>query len=406
MKLVCRITKGFQRVLVLLGCLAIVSVVMFEYGPKQAVAGTLYGITSCCPNEFVRIDLSTGTLTPLIVVGDPSFGFGSAEAADHVTHRFFIQRMHWLGPPNTNHIITIDTRTGAVTESPPIDRTFMNLGFDPAVGLFGITSCCPNEVVRIDLSTGALTPIGVAGDPSVGFGDADAVDLTTHRFFLQRTRWSGPPYTNHIITVDTRTGAVIESPPIDRTFMNLGFFPGFDDAPFAHWAHDQIGAILVAGITAGCSADPPLFCPDEPITRGQMAVFLAASLGYSSGSCRGRFSDVPVGHTFCGFIERLFLDGITEGCNTANGRSFCPDEPITRGQMAVFIETALGSPLSPCTGRFADVPIDHPFCGFIERLAQDGITGGCGPNLFCPDDPVTRGQMAVFLVAAPDPLKP
>jgi len=177
----------------------------------------------------------------------------------------------------------------------------------------------------------------------------------------------------------------------------------FNDVITNHWAFNQIKAIFAAGITGGCSSDPPLFCPDDPITRGQMAVFLAASLGYSSGSCRKRFSDVPVGNPFCGFIERLYLDGITEGCGS---RSFCPDEPITRGQMAVFVETALGNPPDPCTGQFADVPISHPFCGFIERLAADGITGGCGGGNFCPNDPVTRAQMAVFLVAAPDPLKP
>jgi hypothetical protein len=74
--------------------------------------------------------------------------------------------------------------------------------------------------------------------------------------------------------------------------------------------------------------------------------------------------------------------------------------------MAVFIEAALGNSADICMGRFADVPNGHPFCGFIERLAEDGITGGCGAGLFCPDNPVTRAQMAVFLVAAPMPLSP
>jgi len=74
--------------------------------------------------------------------------------------------------------------------------------------------------------------------------------------------------------------------------------------------------------------------------------------------------------------------------------------------MAVFIEAALGNPANFCTGRFEDVPLESPFCGFIERLGDDGITGGCTATTYCPDDPVTRAEMAVFLVAAPPPLMP
>jgi hypothetical protein len=178
---------------------------------------------------------------------------------------------------------------------------------------------------------------------------------------------------------------------------------GFD-VPVGHWAYDFIMALYDAGITNGCQADDTLtfqnearFCPEDSITRGQMAVFIEAALGNPANSRTGRFADVPVGHPFCGFIERLAEDGITGGCTESN---FCPDDPVTRGQMAAFIEAALGNPPNPCTGQFADVPLDNPFCGFIERLAGDGITGGCGGGNFCPDDPVTRAQMAVFLVTA------
>jgi hypothetical protein len=52
---------------------------------------------------------------------------------------------------------------------------------------------------------------------------------------------------------------------------------------------------------------------------------------------------------------------------------------------------------APVTATFGDVPTDHPFFQFIEALAKSGITGGCGSGNYCPDNPVTRGQMAVFL---------
>jgi hypothetical protein len=194
----------------------------------------------------------------------------------------------------------------------------------------------------------------------------------------------------------------------------------FADVPADHLFFNQIDAVAAAGITGGCAADDPLtpdneanFCPDNPVTRGQMAVFLETSLGGVTAACVGTFADVPTTHPFCGFIELLASDGITGGCG---GNNYCPDAPVTRGQMAVFIEAALGGVPAACVTTFADVTADHPFCGFIETFATEGITGGCAADnpatttvneaRFCPDSPVTRGQMAVFLVAAPDPLLP
>ena len=55
---------------------------------------------------------------------------------------------------------------------------------------------------------------------------------------------------------------------------------------------------------------------------------------------------------------------------------------------------------SPQFPTFADVPTDHPFFQYIEALASSGVTGGCGSNNYCPDAPLTRGQMATFLSRA------
>jgi len=184
-------------------------------------------------------------------------------------------------------------------------------------------------------------------------------------------------------------------------YVELNFIPFWDVLP-GHWAFGFIHRIYSAGMTSGCGiAD---YCPDDPVSRGQMAVFLVTALGQSPAPCTGRFRDVPVGHPFCGFIERMFSGGagITAGCNF--GLDFCVDEPVTRAQMAVFIETALGNAPDACTGtRFTDVTpalVGAAFCGFIEQLAQDGITGGCTPTTFCPNDPVSRAQMAVYLWTA------
>lgn len=79
---------------------------------------------------------------------------------------------------------------------------------------------------------------------------------------------------------------------------------------------------------------------------------------------------------------------------------FCPDQPITRGQMAAFLARALELPAA--NNVFADTA-DHPFRHEIARLAAAGITRGCDPpanTRFCPGEPVTRAEMAVFLVRA------
>ncbi len=77
---------------------------------------------------------------------------------------------------------------------------------------------------------------------------------------------------------------------------------------------------------------------------------------------------------------------------------------MTRAQMAVFLLKAKhGSDYTPVAcfpGVFLDVPCPSPFADWIQQLFQHGITGGCGPSMYCPEAPVTRAQMAVFLLKA------
>jgi hypothetical protein len=118
----------------------------------------------------------------------------------------------------------------------------------------------------------------------------------------------------------------------------------------------------------------------------------------------GIFADVALNDPLASWIEQLFVEGITAGCGTDPPRA-CPDQSVTRGQMAVFLLRAKhGAGYQPpeATAVFTDVPLDHPFARFIEQLSNEAITGGCGtdPPRYCPDQPVTRGQMAVFLVRA------
>lgn len=54
----------------------------------------------------------------------------------------------------------------------------------------------------------------------------------------------------------------------------------------------------------------------------------------------------------------------------------------------------------PATATFLDVPTTSPLFKFVEALVSAGVTAGCGGGNFCPNQPVTRGQMAVFLASA------
>lgn len=160
--------------------------------------------------------------------------------------------------------------------------------------------------------------------------------------------------------------------------------------------------LSTTGITRGCN--PPFqdrFCPDSVITRGQMAAFLSRALGLSSAA--SGFVDTG-GSEFGQDIGALAASGITRGCNPPINDRFCPDDPVTRGQMAAFLTRALG--LESASSPFSDDD-GSVFEADIAALAASGITRGCNPpanDHFCAGDPVTRAQMAAFLHRARDRL--
>ncbi len=164
--------------------------------------------------------------------------------------------------------------------------------------------------------------------------------------------------------------------------------------------HQQAIEILVeAGITSGCNADGDRFCPGDAVTRGQMASFLMRALGLSPRE-PSRFVDVDAS-PHAGAIEALAQAGVTSGCN-AEGDRYCPDLPVTRAQMASLLVRALGwDPMKPVT--FSDTD-DSVHAAAIETLSAAGVTAGCVPDgsEYCPDEHVTRAQLATFLVRAFD----
>jgi chitinase len=187
-----------------------------------------------------------------------------------------------------------------------------------------------------------------------------------------------------------------------RNAFPRGF--AFTDVPSTYWAYAHIQALARAGVTSGCATNPLRFCPEDSVTREQMAVFLlkgALGAGYTPPPCTtAAFADVPCSSVFAPWIQDLVNRGITIGCG---GGLYCPTSPVTREQMAVFLLRSVGllaDTLAPCAppGPFTDVPCSSIFAPWIQELVARSITFGCTATTYCPTTEVTRAQMAVFLV--------
>jgi len=184
-----------------------------------------------------------------------------------------------------------------------------------------------------------------------------------------------------------------------------GFFADFTDVPGSDLFHADVESIFRTSVTAGCS-DGTIYCVDSVVTRAQMAVFLLKAehgSAYVPPACAANptvFADVVCPSLYADWIEQLAAEGVTAGCGGAN---YCPDASVTRKQMAVFLlKTEHGSAYVPpgCAANptsFGDVACPSQYADWIEQLAAEGITAGCGGGNYCPNLAVLRGPMATFL---------
>lgn len=173
-----------------------------------------------------------------------------------------------------------------------------------------------------------------------------------------------------------------------------------DDDGNIHEAN--IEAIAAGGITRGCN--PPvndLYCPDDTVTRGQMAAFLNRGLDLPAASI-DYFADDD-GTVFEADINAVAAAGISKGCNPPDNNEFCPNGSVTREQMAAFLRRAFNYSTTT-TDYFSDDGLSI-FQDDINAIAAEGITVGCNPpanDNYCPSAPVRRDQMASFFARALD----
>ena len=167
-------------------------------------------------------------------------------------------------------------------------------------------------------------------------------------------------------------------------------------------AHAQsIEKAAALGITAGTT--DRTFSPSEPVTRAQMATFLARTWEASGRECTTSgamsFDDVASGSTHAAGIDCMSALGITAG---TTDRTFSPSEPVTRAQMATFLARAWEAAGRECSSAaagafFDDVPADSAHAAGIACMAALGIARGTAAGAFSPSETVTRAQMATFL---------
>jgi len=227
---------------------------------------------------------------------------------------------------------------------------------------------------------------------------------------------------------ESLAGSVSKS---QRWTIHIG--DSFADVPRSNPLYKKIETLLHAGITAGCA--PGSFCPDAVLFRADIAVFTARGLakgganipasgkvGNLSYDCAAGgvslFRDIAPTDGFCKHFHYLAARNVMPGCGDF---SQCPSRLLSRLEMAETIARALVAPdgdggipatygPDPITGRsyscdtgishFTDVSASSASCADANFLWALDVIEGCGPDTFCPDSDITRGEMAKFLVNA------
>lgn len=260
----------------------------------------------------------------------------------------------------------------------------------------------PNSRVYVESTCGTRSSLSTKTGLSVGWGDTYPWNFAYQ--WIDITGLPGGTYTlrtvidlyDQFLETDESNNCTWTTIRIAATGTGVSVLDTgsacIDDWSTTTFAHD-IDWLFDAGITVGCDAD--LFCTYNPVTRGEMASFLSRALHLPSTTV-DHFTDDD-GDVHESSIDRIAEAGLTVGCAADR---YCPDRPVTRGEMATFLARALG--LSPSSvDRFTDDDgTTHE--ASIDSIAAAGLTTGCTPTTFCPTDATTRGEMAAFLHRAFD----
>jgi len=290
-----------------------------------------------------------------------------------------------------------------VDETPSGGTSDVNGVLDPGERVVVAPSWTDNRLAPLPLHGSASNLTGPPG-PSYSIEDADAAYGIIDPFQTRDCEPTGNCYEMTVsgsrpaphwdATFDETLGS--EGPlgpeganqPVTKTWrLHVG--GSFPDVPQDAF-YPFVENIFHNGITAGGACGPGNFCGEEEVLRQQMAVFLLKSshgAAFVPPPATGAvFDDVPASSPFAPWIEELAAENIPGGCIAPPPPalpSFCPGSPVTRQQMAVFlIKTLYGPTYSPpgCAGIFEDVPCPGAFTRYVEFLFTSQIAAGCSAS--------------------------
>ena len=237
--------------------------------------------------------------------------------------------------------------------------------------------------------TAAESPVTITG----------LTNATEYAIFVTATNTQGT--SNPSLTVAATPSTTAQA----RTHDHTGAYSDSDDiAASAH--EDAINALADWHIfdRTDCSTNPLKFCPDSDLPRWKLAVWLVRALDRLNADPDNNldtFNDVDKKkHWYKPFVERLRVLGVTTGC-VRRSTIFCPNDTVTRAEMAVFLVRAFNIPSAGDAG-FTDIDRGYWAYNQINALADAGITRGCNtdpnaPLIFCPEATTTNAQMAAFI---------
>ena len=164
---------------------------------------------------------------------------------------------------------------------------------------------------------------------------------------------------------------------------------------------DAVQTLLDDGVLEGTECQRGMFCPDDPVSRAALAVWLVRVLDGADpepGST-STFEDIDPSSWWAPHVERLAELGVTVGCRRAPAW-FCPLQPVSRAQAATMLRTAFSFKAAVPAG-FVDIS-DNAVAADASALFAVGVTAGCSasPLRFCPHQATSRGAMAVLLERA------
>jgi subtilisin-like proprotein convertase family protein len=368
---------------------------------------------SSCQAVYASLDVpkaipDQGTTTSTLNIGDTGTIANIAVTGLKIAHTYSSDLRVFLINPQGTQVELFSHECGSNV------WTSSNTGFalsNGAAALIGST-CPPNQgSYRPEESMAALLGQSAAGAWKLEVTDAGAFDTgTIQAWKLQIT------YTPGTCPASTPTPGVPEDQqPCTVAFADVP--EGDTFYPYVHWMACRG---YVSGYPCGNDGEPcpgTYFRPGASVTRGQLVKMVVNAAGGAFLSPETpTFADVPVGSAFYTYIETAANHGIIGGypcggagemCDELNRPYFRPGNNITRGQLSKVVAIARRMEIvTPTSPRFADVPLDHTFAGFIEAVSSEGIVGGypCGSPgepcdaqsrpYFRPANSATRGQVS------------